>query len=282
MKNYLFVGDTHGDLDFLQRAAEEAALHEAEIIQVGDWGFVWPRGQTLLNYVPELQRILTRAGEMHAQPPVTMRFIDGNHDHHVWLRERAEAFSDAGETLEGGGHLLDPKCPNVIYQPRGSTYTDEDGTTFLFCGGAPSIDSQFRVDRKSWWREEEVISDEEFQRCLDFEDTVHVLVTHDAPAFPIGYGPKGDYWFQERGERSMATVAAIAIQHRPELLVHGHWHTRHSTTLFGHAPTDVTRVEGLDCNYAGRFEDAVLLWSRAHDKYEGRPAHEQSRWDPET
>lgn len=260
MKRYLFVGDTHGDLDFFQRAAEHAALHDAEMIQVGDWGFVWPHGHKLSNNLPFLQLILQRAGELHGQPPVTLRFVDGNHDHHVWLRQATDAFSNACEMFPGGGHLLDMACPNVVYQPRGSTHTDEDGTTFLFCGGAPSIDHMGRVEGQSIWKELEIISDEEFERCLAIEQRVDVIVTHDAPIYPPGYGPKGDPWFRERGARSMEMIRALAVKHLPELLVHGHWHTRYATSM----PTRqacITMVHGLNCNNA-YFDKAVMLWSR--------------------
>lgn len=264
MKNYLFVGDTHGDLDFLQNAAEYAALNGAEIIQVGDWGFVWPSVRVaggVVHQVDALQRILEHAGEMHGQPPVTMRFIDGNHDYHPWLRAHTNMFSLADALLPGGGHHLN-QCPNVIYQPRGSMIIDEDGTTFLFCGGAPSIDWMSRVEGWSVWLEQEVISEDEFEHALNVLERIDVLVTHDAPMFPPGYGPKGDPTFRAKGARSMQMIKELVNYHLPELLVHGHWHTRYSTTMCGDAPTDVTHVEGLDCNYA-LLEDATMLWSRA-------------------
>jgi hypothetical protein len=76
VKQYLYLGDTHGDLDFVASAAALAAEHDAEIVQVGDWGFCWPGADQLID----LSLILQRAGELHAKPPVTMRFCEGNHD----------------------------------------------------------------------------------------------------------------------------------------------------------------------------------------------------------
>ena len=262
MKTYLFVGDTHGDHDFLERAAEMAAEHDAEIIQVGDWGYVWPGlnprtlqvktkgvAEAQLKYVSTL---LARAGEKYAKPPVRMRFIDGNHDWHPELRRmvmNAHELSDG--ILPGGGVLL---APNVIYQERGSTYEDEDGTRFLFCGGAPSIDREFRTDGRSWWKEE-IISEDEFQCCMDAPGPFHIIVTHDAPDYPMGYGPKGSKLHREQAARSMEMVRLLVHKHEPELLVHGHWHSMYSRKMWN------TTVTGLGCNY-DKLDNAVMLWSR--------------------
>lgn len=247
MKNYLFVGDTHGDLDFLQNAANLAADSDASIIQVGDWGFVWPRAKwekgAVSYHVPELARILKNAGQAHAKDPVVMRFIDGNHDHHPWLQKRADM----------AGARLDKSDDLVIYQPRGSVYEDEDGTRFLFVGGAPSIDHAFRSPGHSWWPEE-CITDDEFELAMTAHD-IHVIVTHDAPDFPPGFGPKGDPGFCAKAVDSMKKIFTLVEHHQPDMLVHGHWHHRYSR-MQGR-----TQVVGLDCNWA-KFPNALYLWSR--------------------
>lgn len=246
--NYLFVGDTHGDLDFIERVALLAAEYDATILQVGDWGYVWPGS----NQLAALDRILEHGGEFVAKPGVTMHFCDGNHDDHPTLRTNVEMHSMADATLPGGGVRLKP---NVIYQPRGSTHTDADGTTFLFCGGAPSIDHWNRTPGKSWWAEE-VISEEEYERALAYDGPVHVLVTHDAPDYPPGFEPRGDAAFLARSWRSMEMIAGLIRKHNPALHVHGHWHHRYSR-MYGD-----TKVVGLGSNL-GRFNDAIMLWSRA-------------------
>jgi hypothetical protein len=164
------------------------------------------------------------------------------------------------ETFEGGGPPLDTRAPNVIYQPRGSTHRDEDGTNFLFVGGAPSIDWQHRTEGRSIWTKEEVISDDEFMHALRVEGPIDVLVTHDAATFPPGYGPKGDPEFRAKAQRSMWMIHELIREHRPTLHVHGHWHVRRSTTWCDDDPVRVTRVEGLNCNHA-LFKDATMLWS---------------------
>lgn len=229
MKNYLFLGDTHGDLEFAVKAAELAAEHNAEIIQLGDWSFLWPRRDQL----DALSKMLVAHG-------VVMRFIDGNHDDHPRLQALADTNSRGPVTI----------APNVIYQPRGSVHEDEDGTRFLFLGGAPSIDKAFRTPGKSWWPEE-TITDVEYQIALSDEGTVHVVVTHDAPEYPPGYGPAGDEGFVAKGVRSMGMIADILEHHEPEIHVHGHWHERYTRGV----------THGLDCNH-GTLKSATMLWQR--------------------
>jgi Icc-related predicted phosphoesterase len=232
MKNYLFLGDTHGDLDFAARGAELAAEHDAEIIQVGDWGFIWTHKMRTSSQVKQLSIELERAGEKFAKPPVIMRFIDGNHDNHP--------------VLLGGSTQL---AHNVIYQPRGSVHEDEDGTRFLFVGGAPSIDKDMRTPWISWWPEE-TITEADMRLALRATN-IDVLVTHDAPDYPPGFTPKGTPEFRQLSTQSMNDIRKLVRHHQPKLHIHGHWHHAYVS--------GVTR--GLDCNWA-KFNDSMYLWQR--------------------
>ena len=234
MTNFLFTGDTHGDIAFAEKVIRHARRYGAEVVQLGDWGYLWPGHDQL----QALSKLLVANG-------VTCRFLDGNHDDHPRLRRYVSACAAT------------PIAPNVIYQPRGSVHEDGDGTRFLFLGGAPSIDRAHRTAGRSWWPEE-VITIADRDRALSAPGPIHVLVTHDAPAFPPGFSPKGTPAYCLQQEESMRHVDAIARHHRPELLIHGHWHTR-ATTQRG-----ATRVEAIDCNTAP-FNSAVLLWSRASE-----------------
>lgn len=232
MKRYLFLGDTHGDFTFATDAMDLARQLDAEIIQLGDWGFYWPSSYPK---IAQLSSALVARG-------VTMRFIDGNHDEHPRLRAHVVA-CEATQI-----------APNLIYQPRGSIHEDEDGTRLLFLGGAPSIDRRFRVAGRSWWPEE-VISDEDFERAMAAEGPVHVVVTHDAPAFPPGFGPLGSLAYRQDQDRSMYRIDALLKRHRPILHAHGHWHCHYQRELHG------AYVVGLDCNSAS-LENATFAWSR--------------------
>lgn len=259
MKNYLFQGDPHGSLDFARDVAVLAAEHDAEIMCVGDWGFVWPRRdkkwrlhEAPTNYLDELSKELALAGEKFAKPPVVMRFIDGNHDHHKWLGKIVDNALNELRPFEALGGI--EVAPNVIYQARGSTHEDEDGTRFLFFGGAASIDHARRVKNISIW-DEEVPSEVEFERARSHDGPFHVLVTHDAHDYPPGFEPKGDPDFRVRSAKCMDMIRRLSDKYQPGLHVHGHWHHRYSTMR------GTTKVVGLNCNYA-KLSDAVMLWSR--------------------
>lgn len=237
MKNYLFCGDPHNDLEYMGHVARAAIKASAEIICAGDWGFLGPGHPQQLD---ELSDMLVGLG-------VTLRFVDGNHDDHAALKKLRGRVRVRGV----------PIAKNVIYQPRGSVHEDDDGTRFLFLGGAPSIDKARRVEGESWWPEE-VITQADLNIALSVKAPIHVLVTHDAPTFPPGFAPKGTPSYQRDQLRSMKRVDALIRHHRPTLHVHGHWHTRATTHRGG------TRIEALDCNQLDPtyLDDSVLLWSR--------------------
>jgi len=227
MQRYLFVGDLHGDLERAERAITYAATSGANILQVGDWGFLWPGS----DGIDELVKLL----DSHQ---VTMRYCDGNHDDHHRLRRNEGSIA-----------------PNLIYQPRSSVYEDADGTRFLFMGGAPSIDRSIRTPGLSWWPEEE-IRESEVYAALDVAAPIHVLVTHDAAELPPGVSSNvGDPAFERSANRSTGIIFKLAHKFRPELHVHGHYHQRYTRVLHG------TLVEGLASNLQ-RFDEMCLLWSR--------------------
>ncbi len=237
MNRYLFLGDTHGDLAFAESAAKRALEHGAELVQCGDWGFLWPGS----NQLAELSDMLVGLG-------VPLRFVDGNHDVHPALKKLR------GRVRRSGIEI----AKNVIYQPRGSVHEDKDGTRFLFCGGAPSIDKASRVEGESWWPEE-TITETEFDLAMSAKGPIHVLVTHDAPAFPPGFSPKGTPSYQHAQLCSMKRIDTLIKHHRPARHFHGHWHCRYNRKhKIG------TLITGLDCNQldSAYLVDSALLWSR--------------------
>jgi hypothetical protein len=182
---------------------------------------------------------------------INLRFCDGNHDDHARLK-----------TLRGRVRVRGVEiAKNVIYQPRGSVHEDEDGTRFLFLGGAPSIDRDGRIEGKSWWPEE-TINNAEFDLAMSAKKPIHVLVTHDAPDFPPGFTPKGTPSYRRDQEKSMERVDALIRRHRPQLHVHGHWHVKYEREQEG------TAIVGLDCNTLdpAYLDAATLLWSRKADR----------------
>lgn len=236
----LFVGDTHGDLEFIARVCEFAADHDVNnLIQCGDWGYLWPNHRDHVMFgskADELSVILKHYDQ-------TMRFLCGNHDWHPKLME-----------LTGGKRVATEIAERVIYQPRGSVHQDTDGTRFLFMGGAASIDKAHRTEGKSWWPEE-TITKEDMVVALA-QENIDVLVTHDAPDYPPGFRPAGTPEFRQLSTQSMNDVRTLITHFSPKLHVHGHWHTRATTRI------DSTKVEALASNI-NRFHDSLLLWKKS-------------------
>lgn len=223
MQKYLFVGDLHGDLNDAERAIILAYDHKATIIQVGDWGFLWPQH----NQVEDLHRLLDTYS-------VKMLFIDGNHDWHSKLAK----FENT---------------PELTYLPRGSVYTDSDGTNFLSLGGAPSLDRGSRIENVSWWPEE-CITDLDVDKALAHTCKIDVMVTHDSPVMPYGFTDQiGWAWFRVAGPDSRARLARVAMQHKPKLVVHGHWHVRYTREWNG------IKIEGLSAGFSN-LSEFCLPW----------------------
>lgn len=225
----LFVGDLHGDyVGALEAIVYAKKVGADEIIQVGDWGFMWPSKS--FHGVMELNNTLIDAD-------IKMRFIDGNHDWHPRIRE-----------LTIDTPFIDT---NIIYQSRGSTHTYNDGTVIGFLGGAPSIDYKNRTKNISFW-DEEIIEDCEVELLKDKK--VDILVTHDAPELPTSLLPHSrDKRFYALSLSSFDKIKKAISFTNPSLLVHGHYHTRYSSEM------GRTHIEGLSSSYAYGLQAYVML-----------------------
>lgn len=224
----LLVGDTHGNVAWLERVVYPAAArHDADVIfQIGDFGW-WPRIST-----NDAFRSMAR------RSPVPLWWIDGNHEDHASL---GRDVIDAGRASSDG--LVD-LGGNLCFVPRG-TRLDLDGVSVLACGGAHSIDRRTRTVGIDWFDEEHV-TDAEVERCSG-GGSADVFIGHDAPAgWTIPNLPS------ERGLPNLWHVELPACwDHRrqlgrimehvePKLVVHGHYHSGYQLNLdAGWGPIDV-------------------------------------------
>jgi hypothetical protein len=226
----LLVGDSHANATWWARAVVPAAVRARadRIIQLGDFGF-WPRHPDGRRFLTIVTAGVTRSG-------IPVDFLDGNHEDHASLRRRAAA---PYEVAAGVRHL-----------PRGSRFA-YDGVRFLALGGAHSIDRPLRKVGVNWFAEE----------TLDLADLeraesgapVDVLLAHDTFA---GYDLPGTLpvddlppWLAReltasRAHRTLVREIVDAVQ--PELVVHGHYHSRYRARVALGA--HVVQVEGLDCD----------------------------------
>jgi len=148
------TGDLHGYWD--KRETFIRGLSENDILIVlGDFGW---------NWTPDNLRLY--------KVRCTTLFVDGNHENFDVLNNLPT------EQMFGGtvGVLKD----RVYHLKRGEMYTIK-GKKFFCFGGALSIDKDYRIPGKSWWREEQP-SREEFNHALATLDnnnwTFDYLITH--------------------------------------------------------------------------------------------------------
>lgn len=249
MNRFLIIGDTHGDIDGIARAVDHAARIGATIISLGDFGFMWTGRDG--DQIGDLEELLERSD-------VNLLWIDGNHDHHPWIA-----------TLSRCGSIGAYVSPHITHMPRGSYWRDEDGTGFLFLGGAPSIDRAHRTLGVSYW-DEEVISEDDVENAIENSDAnefgVDVMITHDSPVLPTGIRDNcGTPWFRAQAPRSRDALARVAKHYLPKLLCHGHYHLRHSAELLMPSRDDdvhAMRIEGLD-HSGDDYEDFIMEWDRS-------------------
>lgn len=147
------ISDLHGCLWKLHQICENVPKSDT-IIQMGDFG-IWPDAIDTDNPTMGLRYI-----------PRKVYFIDGNHEH----------FSYIPLDAEGPTEIFN----NLFYIPRGS-YLKLDGRNILFLGGADSPDKKFRVEGKSWFREETITS-RHINRALDHKGKpLDMMITHTPP-----------------------------------------------------------------------------------------------------
>jgi Icc-related predicted phosphoesterase len=220
----LFVGDMHGDVGFARQAIRHAASVGIDrIVQVGDFGY-WPHTQSGQRFLREVELAAESNG-------VTVWWIDGNHENHDML---------SAQPRQSDGTVF--ISPHVRYVPRGHRW-EWDGVRFGALGGAFSVDWRGRTAGLSWWATE---SPTETDLDALGAAPLDILVTHDCPAgidLPSGWTlPALD---QQRCDLVRALVLSAVTATEPALVVHGHWHHRHTATLTWTAVGDTGDVDAV-------------------------------------
>jgi hypothetical protein len=204
MMTVLVVGDSHGNVDWMLDIVIPYAVEvkASKIVQVGDFGFIWPdsdysRTLTRLNY-----RLDNRAIDLH--------FLPGNHEDH----DKLERLASRQPAVSPEGHV--PLRPRIFYTGKVSSWVWA-GRRLAAVGGATSPDRLQRVAGQSWWPQE-ALSPAEAQRAVTMRRT-EVLFTHDAPTLnPFSLPPDAD----ALAHRQLITDVARVL--RPTAWFHGHYH----------------------------------------------------------
>jgi len=252
------LGDQHGDLNhFLIVTRTMWARGISVMVQLGDWGFVWP-GENWEKTLDKISRRLTAQGQ-------TLYFLAGNHD---WIPRLHQFPQD-----EDGLRLL---RRNIVLFPTGYRTTlaaynkMTPGKTLAVLPGANSVDREFRTEGIDWWPGE-AISDQDL--AVLGTERADILLGHEAPVGvreiedeiqknPDGWSEAARVYAAEGRKQFHRGFQAV----RPRLYAGGHWH-RHIDTTMGF--DDGTkrfscRVVILDMNGAETVSQAILDTSTLH------------------
>jgi predicted phosphodiesterase len=164
-----FIGDTHGEYDFekLKRIFSHSDCFDVSkkdyVIICGDAGIIWKCPGD-----PCQDRII----KMYEDLPLTVLFIDGNHENHEALSKQHQ--------IPMFGSEVGQISSSVFHLKRGCVYTIDSRKIFTF-GGGYSIDKAYRTPYLTWWPGE-MPNKKEYDRGLynldKHNNTVDYIVTH--------------------------------------------------------------------------------------------------------
>ncbi len=165
------TGDTHFPIDSskLFKSRKGFALskmtREDYVIVLGDFGLFWKKGD----------KYNARNMQQVQDLPYTLLFLDGNHENFDWL-ENFPVIEKFGGKVQWCGK-------NILHMMRGEIYTI-DGKRFFVCGGATSMDKEFRQPYVSWWPEENISSAEARKAIENLDhatEPIDFILTHTCP-----------------------------------------------------------------------------------------------------
>ncbi len=229
MSRILVCGDTHGlhdagKLEYFFNQQEHDYTKDDYLIICGDvavCGFDAKRSEATRQFLMDL--------------PVTVLFVDGNHEHHAHLNEYPVEIWNGGKV-----HMI---TEDIIHLMRGQIY-EIDGRKIFTFGGAYSIDKAYRTEGIDWF-EEELPSAEEYDEGwanLEANDyAVDFVFTHTCPSevmAEIGFG----------GGFKKADRQTDEFQNMADSMDFKHW-------FFGHFHVD----DDVDDMYHCLMENVVNL-----------------------
>lgn len=227
MRQIIYIlGDVHGQFgklnDFIDarvrknRALEYAARDgglEVDVFQVGDLGYFWPRfdGRGKID-----NRISFLEGGR-----LKFYWCGGNHDD--W---------DQIDALFSGGAAIAETEPGIYCCNFGAPVALINGETALFCGGAESIDKDWRLAEmrrgaeKIWWPQEGVSRND--VESLAAVPKAEIILSHTAPMlFNLSPWLAGNGFKPKKEDNaSRELLNEVYLKYRPKKWFFGHFHER--------------------------------------------------------
>lgn len=233
------LGDVHATYYWVSFALwkfhNEGITH---VVQVGDFGL----GRTNYN-----RKFVHRVGKLATHYGITFDIVPGNHEDWDWIDLLTKGNRTEKVEIE----------PNLFILPRGYRW-EEDGSTFVALGGAPSVDRAWRQEEDKGvlnsvyhrWFPTEIITQEDVDYVVA-GGHADVMFGHDAPDGvsqiherikhnPIGF-TAADLLYAADGRR-LYTEAFRGVN--PSVLFHGHYHFR-VDEMIRNATGEYTNILGL-------------------------------------
>jgi Icc-related predicted phosphoesterase len=213
----MICGDWHGNTQAAVRKIYTAKENGCDrIYQVGDFG-LWP-GKGGSDY---LRKLNTHLQGMN----ISLYWLDGNHEWHDKI--------DRYLKKAAGNWPVRTDWDSIWYMPRGYRW-EIDGRKFLACGGAVSVDKEWRVESEReanskrhilWWPQEQITEIQASEVAAGGE--CDVMLTHDCPADVIHdwmMVPNSNYKMINESHTHRVRLQGIIDSVRPKWVIHGHLH----------------------------------------------------------
>jgi UDP-2,3-diacylglucosamine pyrophosphatase LpxH len=222
-KPLLFLGDHHGEWDFVFDIIKTKKIENCYIICVGDGGEGFMSKDKQLRQFDILNNRFKKYN-------IEYKSIRGNHSDPSYFQGIDRVSLSNFELIED------------------YTVAEYDGKKIQFIGGAVSIDRTSRTEGRSYWEDEIVKFDRE--KCKE----VDILVTHTTPSwcFPqqfnqtvYGWANEDAYLLEDLTEER-AIMDEICKLCKPRLHLYGHFHSSWTERVNGcvHKLLDINEIWG--------------------------------------
>lgn len=236
------TGDTHGNIDFpkLKEYFDKHYVTEKDfLIILGDAAIIWSEKENYLS-------------DYYCLGP-TVLFIDGNHENFELL--------NSFPVVEFKGAKCH-KLHQMVYHVMRGEILNINGLSFFCMGGATSIDKARRINRVSWWEEENITNSDILNGLNNLEKVdykVDYVLTHCAPSFVVkkmfNYSVDPNTTILERFE------SQINYKH----WLFGHYHENKSWNKFRCLYSDIIEIKAIDSTkdikYPILYEEKGVLYN---------------------
>lgn len=246
----LICGDWHGDARHAKAAIAFAERVGADgILHVGDFGWSW-KANLAKTFNPAVDAEL-------AKRDLFCIWIDGNHEHHVAIRDLSPRDSDGFVPTGDSGRLF--------WAPRAHRW-NWWGVEFAAMGGAMSPNRDAYINGVTVFPELEEVKAEDVAALGTAK--VDVMLTHEVPEGAYVYKHlKFPAWVERQANKSRALLRQAVENTRPDLVFSGHWHQRQTSNIHRRGDDGLTTVHVLHMN--GHDSNAVIVDLPGLDLIEG-------------